>query len=72
MLLAPFAFWRRDRSNVGLITISSLAVAALLAMFVFARVHWVEWVPVTVLLISPILLGFQTRAIARSAREFVR
>lgn len=69
MLLSPFAFRRRDRSSLGLTTIAALSVAGLLAMFVFARVHWVEWLPVTMLLVSPIVMGFHTRAVALSAGE---
>lgn len=57
MLIAPVALWRRQHPNVRLLSLSLLVAAAVVIMFVFARDHWVEWVPVTLFLVSPTLLG---------------
>ena len=64
LFLASFALRRRERPNLGLSGVTALASAAVIVMFVFARTHWVEWVPVMLFLISPVLLGFHTHRIA--------
>ncbi|GAC1512468.1 MAG: hypothetical protein NVS2B16_15440 [Chloroflexota bacterium] len=61
LFLASFALRRRDRPNRSLTGVTMLAAVAVVVMFIFARTHWVEWVPVTLFLISPCLLGFHTR-----------
>jgi hypothetical membrane protein len=56
-LLAIPALWRFGRSNFGLIAFSGAAVAVVIAMFVFASVHWLEWLPAAMFLMFPILLA---------------
>lgn len=61
MLLAPVALWRQGHANLRLIAITALGSVAVILMFVFAGTHWVEWLPVTLFLLSPGLLGLHTR-----------
>jgi hypothetical membrane protein len=65
VVLCPFSLWRRTGGNVVLTTTSLLTLVAVVLMFGFARDHWVEWVPTTLFLAMPILVGFQTRATQR-------
>src|SRR5260370_1103233 len=44
-LLAIPALWRAGRSNSGLIAFNLVAFAAVILMYVFAPVHWLEWLP---------------------------
>lgn len=69
MFLSPFAFWRRGPANISVTVISILVVVTLLVMIPFAHVHWVEWVPITLLLISPAVVGFHTRGATLRARD---
>lgn len=64
-LVAIPALWRADRSNTALIVFNVLAFSAVILMFVFAAVHWVEWVPGGMFLLFPILLGIRTRGLGR-------
>jgi hypothetical membrane protein len=70
MLVAPFAFRRRGRWDLGLTWLPILAVLAVLLMFVFASNHVMEWVPSSLFLLSSAMLGFKTRnvIIAEPAR----
>lgn len=60
MILAPFAL-HRGKLHLGLTVVPLLGVVAVIVMFIFARTHWVEWLPVTLFLLSPSLLGFHTK-----------
>ena len=62
-LLAIPALWRAGRSNVGLIAFNIVAFTAVILMFIFAPVHWVEWVPAGMFLLFPLLLGVLTRTL---------
>ncbi|HEX8917847.1 MAG TPA: DUF998 domain-containing protein [Chloroflexota bacterium] len=64
MLLSPFTFRRPNLPHLGVLVVPAFAVAAVVLMYVFAPIHLFEWPPVTVFLISPILLGFHTRGVA--------
>lgn len=66
LLLSPFALWRRGHQNLTTSGVALIGSAAVVVMFVFARDHWVEWLPVTVFLIAPGVLGFRTRVVALS------
>jgi hypothetical protein len=56
-LLAIPAFWRAGRSNFGLMAFNVVAFAAVILMFVFSPVHWVEWLPAGMFLLFPVVLG---------------
>jgi hypothetical membrane protein len=60
-LIAIPTLWRTDRSNSVLILFNVLAFAAVILMFVFAPVHWLEWLPGGMFLLFPILLGLRLR-----------
>jgi hypothetical membrane protein len=62
-LVAIPALWRAGRSNTGLIGFNVAAFAAVILMFVFAPVHWVEWLPAGMFLLFPLLLGVLTRTL---------
>jgi len=68
-LLAIPALWRVDRSNSGLIAFNVVAFAAVILMYVFAPVHWVEWLPAGMFLLLPLLLGVLTRTLEHEARD---
>jgi hypothetical protein len=55
--------WRVGRSNSGLIAFNLVAFAAVILMFVFASVHWVEWLPGAMFLLFPIVLGVLSRTL---------
>ena len=63
MLLAPFALWRPGRPNLSLAVIPSLGAVAVILMFIFAGVHWVEWIPVSLFLLCPSLFGLHAREV---------
>jgi hypothetical membrane protein len=60
-LLAIPALWRPDRPNSALITFNVVAFAAVVMMFVFSPVHWLEWPPAGMFLLFPLLLAVLTR-----------
>jgi hypothetical membrane protein len=60
-LVAIPALWRSGSANTALIAFDVAAFVAVILMFVFAPVHWVEWVPGAMFLLFPILLGILTR-----------
>lgn len=62
-ILAIPALWRTGRSNTSLIAFNVAAFAAVILMYVFAPVHWVEWVPAAMFLLFPLLLGVLTRTL---------
>ncbi len=62
MLLSPFAFWRPGLQNVPITMVTLCGCALVIVMFAFSKSHWVEWLPVTVFLLSPGLLGLHTRS----------
>ncbi len=64
MLLAPVALWRRDRSNLPIAGFCLLTFAAVILMFSFSASHWLEWLPVMMLLVFPPFIAFvlQSRA----------
>lgn len=64
-LVAIPALWRTNRSNSGLIAFGVAAFATVILMFVFAPVHWVEWVPGGMFLLFPIVLGVRTTTLER-------
>jgi hypothetical membrane protein len=62
MLLSPFAFWRPGLRNLPISLVTGCGFVAVILMFAFSRSHWVEWLPVTVFLLSPGLLGLHARS----------
>jgi hypothetical membrane protein len=60
-LVAIPALWRAGTRNTALIAFDVAAFVAVILMFVFAPVHWVEWVPGAMFLLFPIVLGILTR-----------
>jgi hypothetical membrane protein len=62
-LLAIPALWRAGRSNSGLIAFNLVAFAVVILMYVFAPVHWLEWLPAGMFLLLPLLLGVLTRTL---------
>ena len=62
-LLAIPALWRAGHFNSGLIAYNAAAFAAVILMYVFAPVHWVEWLPAGMFLLLPLLLGVLTRTL---------
>jgi hypothetical protein len=62
MLLAPFAFRRPGRIDLGMVGLPIVAAVAVVLMFVFARDHVMEWVPSSLFLLSSAVLGVKTRA----------
>jgi hypothetical membrane protein len=68
-LLAIPALWRTRSSNSGLIAFNVMAFAAVILMFVFAPVHWVEWLPAGLFLLFPPLLGVRTRTLERESTD---
>jgi hypothetical protein len=56
-LVAIPALWRSRGHNTLLIAFDVAAFTAVILMFVFATVHWVEWVPGGMFLLFPIFLG---------------
>jgi hypothetical protein len=56
-LVAIPALWREGGLNFVLIAFDIAAFAAVILMFVFAKVHWVEWVPGGMFLLFPIVLA---------------
>jgi hypothetical membrane protein len=68
-ILAIPALWRPGRFNWGLSSFNVAAFAAVILMFVFAPVHWVEWVPAGFLLLFPLLVGVFTRMPAPDSIE---
>jgi hypothetical membrane protein len=57
------ALWSRGGSNSSLIVFNLVAFSAVILMFVFAPVHWMEWPPAVALLLFPLLLALRTRSI---------
>lgn len=68
-LVAIPALWRADRSNSGLIAFNVVAFATVILMFVFAPIHWVEWLPGGMFLLFPILLGVRTTTLERGTAD---
>lgn len=62
-VLAIPALWRSGRPNSGLIAFNVLAFTAVILMFVFAPIHWLEWLPAAMFLLFPLLLGVLTRTL---------
>jgi hypothetical membrane protein len=68
-LLAIPALWRADRSNAVVIGFNIVAFTTVILMFVFAPVHWVEWLPVSMFLLFPLLLGVSTQRLEHAPIE---
>jgi hypothetical membrane protein len=56
-IVAIPALWRPSGSNFWLIAFDVAAFGAVILMFVFAPVHWVEWLPAAMFLLFPLFLG---------------
>lgn len=63
-LLAVPLLWKRGRANLGLVAFNVGAVIAVVLMFVFAPVHWMEWPPAAFLLLFPLVLVLLRRTMA--------
>jgi hypothetical membrane protein len=57
LILAPFALWRQDRSRIPLVIFCALGFCAVIVMFTFSGSHWIEWLPVVMLLAFPPFVG---------------
>ena len=68
-LVAIPALWRVDRTNLVLIVFNVVAFATVILMFVFASVHWVEWLPGGIFLLFPIVLGVRTTTLERGPTD---
>jgi hypothetical membrane protein len=68
-LVAIPALWRAGRSNPVVIAFNVVAFATVILMFVFASVHWVEWLPGGMFLLFPILLGVRTTTLERGPTD---
>jgi hypothetical membrane protein len=66
-IVAIPALWRAGRSNRSLIAFNVVAFAAVILMYVFAPVHWVEWLPAGMFLLFPLLLGVLSRTLHHEA-----
>ncbi len=60
-IVAIPALWHFGRAILGLIAFNLLAIIAVVLMYAFASIHWVEWLPAGMFLLFPVLLGFLTR-----------
>jgi hypothetical membrane protein len=67
-LLAIPALRRPGFSSSHLIAFNLAAFMAVVLMFVFAPVHWVEWLPAGMFLVFPTVLGVRTRALVKDSR----
>jgi hypothetical membrane protein len=59
-IIAIPALWRPGGHNAVLISFDVAAFVAVILMFVFASVHWVEWVPGAMFLLFPVVLAISS------------
>ena len=58
LVMTPFALWRGDRVSAVIAGYCGLGLIAVILMFAFSGTHWVEWLPVSMFLAFPALLGW--------------
>ncbi|GAC1525672.1 MAG: hypothetical protein NVS2B16_34090 [Chloroflexota bacterium] len=61
-IVAIPALRKRGGSNAGLIAFNLVAFAAVILMFVFSSVHWMEWPPAAMFLMFPLVLSALVRS----------
>lgn len=62
------ALWRTGPWNGGLIALGIMGFASVIVMFVFASVHWVEWIPISMFVLFPLLLSGLSRTLKPGSR----